>query len=80
MVEQDKNDEWLKMQEVQDMLTRAGFNCASRRSFYKRLNEWKIPYKELNPGGIKKNRRFRKSDIEKLIEDPEYFIKQAKQS
>lgn len=78
MVIEKEYPELMSMEEAMEFLSEHNIPCRSRRSFYKRLKDLKIPYTVLNPGGRKLTRRFRKSDLEKVIHDIEYFVRKEK--
>lgn len=52
------NERMLTMQEAMDFLTEKGFPCRSRSTFYKMLENFDIPYTNINPGGKNEVRRF----------------------
>lgn len=53
-----------------------GFPCRSRKSFYELEENFDIPEIDLNPGGVKKTRRFRKSQLDEFAKNPQRFAKQ----
>lgn len=58
----------LTMQEAMDFLTDKGFPCRSRSTFYRVLQEFDIPYTNLNPGGKHEIRRFPLTGLKGFLE------------
>lgn len=52
------SDRMLTMQEAMNYLSTRGFPCKSRSTFYRVLDEFEIPYTDVNPSGKHKIRRF----------------------
>lgn len=52
------SERMLTMQEAMDFLTDKGFPCRSRSTFYKMLENFNIPYTNINLGGKNEVRRF----------------------
>jgi hypothetical protein len=48
----------LTMQEAMDYLTKHGISCQSRKTFYRFLQDFDIPYVNINPEGKYEVRRF----------------------
>ena len=51
-------DGLLTMQQAMDYLTSYGISCRSRKTFYKLLDDFNIPYTDINPNGVYEVRRF----------------------
>ena len=58
----------LTMQEAMEFLTERGYPCKSRSTFYRLLEDFNIPYTDVNPCGKNKIRRFPTSGLKKFIE------------
>jgi excisionase family DNA binding protein len=56
-----ERDEWLTVQEVTRMLK------VGRTTVYRWMREGRLPWRELASGG---GRRFRRSDVERLLQEP----------
>jgi excisionase family DNA binding protein len=56
-----EHDEWLTVEEVMKYLK------VGRSTVYRWMREDRLPWRELTSGG---GRRFRRSDVEKLLEEP----------
>lgn len=70
----DAYPEVMDMQTAMEYLSEVyNYPVKSRKSFYKLLKKFDIPEVNLNPGGVKKTRRFRKEDLDKFAQDPEQF-------
>lgn len=57
----------LTMQEAMDYLTNKGIPCRSRSTFYKIIENFDIPYTNINPGGKHEVRRFPLSGLENFL-------------
>lgn len=64
----NESDKILTMPEAQEYLVNHGVPVRSRSSFYKRLDEYSLPYVDLTPSSRYENRRFRKGDLDKYLE------------
>lgn len=78
----DKRDafpEIMDMQTAMQYLSEVyNFPCRSRKSFYKLMKRFHIPEVNLNPGGVKKTRRFHKADLDEFAKDPQHFVRKEK--
>jgi hypothetical protein len=54
-------------EQAQQYLVSFGLPVKSRASFYKFVEEHKIPYANLTPSSRKKTRRFRKEDLDAFL-------------
>lgn len=70
----------MPMKMAMDYLVEHGVACRSRKSFYKLLENFRIPYVDLNPGGKKASRRFRKDDLDTFIKDETAFLRQREEA
>lgn len=66
-MEQLSHERMLTMQEAMDYLTDKGIPCRSRSTFYKILDNFKIPFTDINKGGKHSIRRFPLSGLEKFL-------------
>ena len=57
----------LTMQEAMDYLTDKGFPCRSRSTFYKMLENFDIPYTNINKGGKNEVRRFPMTKLKEFL-------------
>lgn len=53
-----EHERMLTMQEAMEYLTKMGFPCRSRNTFYRMLEQFNIPYTNINPSGKNEVRRF----------------------
>jgi hypothetical protein len=62
-----EKDILLTMAETMKYLADRNVPCSSRKSFYRLLEDYKIPYINTNPRGKHEIRRFKISDLEKFL-------------
>lgn len=74
--EEIKDKPYLTMEETQVYLNHFGFDVLSRKSFYKFMDYWKLDFVELNPGGKKSWRRFKREELQKFVQDPVAYRKE----
>jgi len=61
------SDRMLTMQEAMDYLSSKGFPCKSRSTFYRVLDEFQIPFTDINPNGKHRIRRFPISGLQEFL-------------
>lgn len=61
------SDRTLTMQETMDYLSDKGFPCRSRSTFYRVIDDFKIPFIDTNPHGKHAIRRFPLSVIQDFL-------------
>lgn len=66
-MEQNSHERMLTMQEAMDYLSDKGYPCRSRSTFYKMLENFDIPYTNINPGGTNEVRRFPVVGLETFV-------------
>lgn len=62
-----EEEKMLTMQQAMDFLTEKGFPCRSRSTFYKMLENFDIPYTNINPNGKHEIRRFPLSGLKRFL-------------
>lgn len=60
-------DRMLTMQEAMKYLSDKGVPCKSRNTFYRVLDEFNIPYTNMNPSGKHEIRRFPLSGLQEFL-------------
>lgn len=68
-VQNETGEEMMTMPEAQEYLVSYGVPVRSRFTFYRYLDEYQIPFINLTPWSRYANRRFRKADLDKFLEE-----------
>lgn len=58
----------ITMQEAMKYLSDKGVPCKSRTTFYRILEDFNVPYVDINPNGKHAVRRFNKDDLDKVLQ------------
>jgi hypothetical protein len=61
-------DKLLTMQQAMDYLSERGFPCKSRNTFYRIVEDFKIPYTVVNPNGKYEIKRFSRHELQVFLE------------
>ena len=64
---QEEDEKLLTMQQAMDYLTSYGISCKSRKTFYKLLDDFNIPYTNMNPSGAYEMRRFPLTGLKRFL-------------
>lgn len=64
----EPSERMLTMQETMDYLSERGIPCKSRSTFYRVVEQFNIPYTNVNPGGKHEIRRFSLTVLNKFLQ------------